>query len=384
MQKIAHSETEKDNTRAVVFVIYVDADEHSDQVTLRVTKMFAKNQKVKKIQVYENKLLIRLFKRQHLKTVRNFYKDTNKIIDIADKHLWTIQNQKCVFFIERPNEILPPKSKPNHITIFLNGNYTQKPEVAFCLSSMLRSMKCNSKARSLEFDKDVAKQKLMDAMNRIDVDFKCGCDRHHCAEKLQLFGPNSMSPDRTFDNIGYSDEKQVITMVVKAHNTTIKTNSVPIKASTQVRWTSILTHNMFKNTVDRIAQLHKLDNYISEKQQQYIDRFEKEKLSLKKRYKASLQIKRIAQKDICFTCKSLMYFGDHKGIFREKNNGRKVSPDRVDDANVFYDNDNFNLVCCSCNFIGKHNIRTHIESKAENVPVDLTTHLLQQCKNWLV
>ncbi len=367
----------------IVFVIYFEADENSQEVKCCVEKMFDENQNVKRIQVYQHAIIMRLFTPQRLQTVQKFYKDSNQMIQIAERNQFNVPNQECVFFKERSRNLICPAPNPNHITVFSDGKFCHKPAVGYVFGLMLNRMKFRSTKRNMTFDIVKTLEKLSQALNKITSDFDCGCERSHCNEKLQLFGLNAMSPDRKRDDLGYSDENQVITMVVKAHNTRFQPNSQPQEAKTQDKWTSILRGNMFQHTKNRIIKLQKL-RIISNAQQLYIDRYREQEFQLKFEYRKLLESKRITQNDKCFRCGTEMYFGDQGGIFRETKNARKVSPDRVDDTNVFYDDSNFNLVCCSCNYNGQKLLTTYIETKPDNQEIALTHNLLQQCKDWLI
>ncbi len=108
----------------------------------------------------------------------------------------------------------------------------------------------------------------------------------------------------------------------------------------------------------------------------------KPKLNDPTTYKVLLSEKRQKQGDECFKCHREMYFGDSNGILRLSDAPNQASPDRVDNANVFYDLDNFNLACQSCNFTGSSYSRRHVERQIISI-VNLTPKLVEKCKKWL-
>jgi hypothetical protein len=116
--------------------------------------------------------------------------------------------------------------------------------------------------------------------------------------------------------------------------------------------------------------------------QNQINRFKTDKSITVNCYKQLLIKKRTIQKDICKTCSVVMYFGDENEVLK-LSYPNQASPDRINDDNIFYDFDNFNLVCVSCNYNGKKNIRRYIPNQHKNEPVAFTPELLEACNAWL-
>lgn len=93
----------------------------------------------------------------------------------------------------------------------------------------------------------------------------------------------------------------------------------------------------------------------------------------------------LKQKDICAAqgCGKIMYFGNESDVMEFCDVANKVSPDRRDNQNIFYEDDNFDLVCQTCNYTENRAGRTYFKNKVENDAIFFTCELFQQCLEWL-
>ncbi len=311
----------------------------------------------------------------------------NKIDIQLSKKLKT-KHTEAIEVMERSNVHQQITQKENHVIVFANGKYVQREVVSYILSGLLCHMKKSSKERGHDFNSNIAKKKLIQAFAEIKDNFACGCNRTNCTEIMQLFGPNGISPDRENDLLGYSDDAQKITFVVKSHNTRIKEGIVAKSRPDPRKWYKILARSMKYCTKKRIEKLRlkPTQTYLDMKQIEIYDSDARNKGTSNEHYVEILKLKRLEQKDICASlgCNKLMYFGNSEGVLEFSNVAHKVSPNRRNNDNVFYEYDNFDLVCCSCNFTENRNGRTFVENKPNNNPIPLTLELVQKCKDWLV
>lgn len=97
-------------------------------------------------------------------------------------------------------------------------------------------------------------------------------------------------------------------------------------------------------------------------------------------FENSLLNKKQTQDSKCARCSNKMYFGNDEYKLELAGHPNLASPHRIDDKNVFYDDNNYHLCCLACNYNGNHNIRRCIENPAVNVSVDLSVLLLNKCK----
>jgi hypothetical protein len=242
-------------------------------------------------------------------------------------------------------------------------------------------MKKSSIQRQVDFDVIIVKQKLLEAFERLDLNFQCNSGRITCHEILQLYGDNGISPDKRFDRLSYINENQVIDFVVKPHNCAIKPNQPPKERKTNPKWISKTSSNMFQAIRYRtqILEKHKKISEIDKKQ---ISRYNTDTSLTIDHYKELVSQKRHIQNGLCKTCNLPMYFGDENGVLKISY-PNQASPDRIDNENIFYDFDNFNLVCISCNFNGNQNTRRYVKNQYKNDPIAFTLELLEECKEWL-
>jgi len=290
--------------------------------------------------------------------------------------------EKAVIIVEQKEQLL------NHVLIFDSNNrtYYNRPVVAWVLCQMLGRMEASSKKRKHGFNKNLAKLKLLDAFLRMAADFQCDCGRPSCKEIMQIYGNNQISPDRVNNSLGYVESTQVIRFVTQPHNTLIAYNSVSRPSGSgnrRTKWYTVLVGGMRRRTKQRVTQLKKKPVKTDFDKMQ-IARFESERTVNPNTYLVKLLIpKKETQLDCCFKCSKTLYFGDGNGLFKMSNLPNQVSPDRCDNDNIFYDDNNFNLVCASCNFCENRGGRTYVENKAKNQPIPFTLELLKECKEWL-
>ncbi len=349
------------------------------------------NTRIEILKIVKQSLFVALFESQtqnSFKMTLPFLTNENVIQIIPSQKLYVrnIIETEQSYLLERDIIIKQPDEKLNHIIIFAGGRYLYKPVVDYVLKSIIDGLKAHSKKRCHAFDVEIGKKKLLNAFLKIKPDFKCGCGRPSCDKDLQLFGDDGISPDRKYDNLGYIDEKQIITFVIKPHNTFYKFDGEPKEMKWCRSWVKVVSGHMFDSTNDRIKKLREKKTHLSKLEKREILFYDY--LRSKAHWNRKFFIQRILkkkknQKGLCYKCGTKLYCGDKNGISRIWNIGNKGSADRIDNNLIFYDTDNFNLVCVSCNFCENPFIRTHITNKAKNNPIPLTAELLEECMAWL-
>ncbi len=317
--------------------------------------------------------------KEHLEQIDNF----EYIILVPSEKLFVdrISDKSCIYKLERDIVLKQPEPVENKICVFSGGIFFQVAQVKFVLQVMLSGMKQRAERRfGLELDMEIAKTKLLIAFENIAPNFKCGCTNENCSKIMEFYGENGISPDRQNDDITYDDEKQIVTFVIKAHNTRLKDNSVP-RLSSQIYhsdWETITASNMYHHITNRAVQLEKKNHHMSEFETKQLIRFKKHQYDDIQALKLLLLKKKDLQQKRCFKCTKKLYFGTK---FVNVNN--KASPDRIDNHNIFYDEDNFRLVCIKCNEAGICKVRTHVKYKVENNTIPFTKDLIEECKVWL-
>jgi hypothetical protein len=375
---------------SISYVITFLNDSSFEDFKPYVKMIYEKSDCIKLIAVYKNCVIVNFKTTKASTFVKNLFihEDFKNQIDIQPSKKLKTKHISAIQVIERSNIHEQIKQKENHVIVFANGKYNQREVVSFVLSVILENMKTHSKQRGHDFDLGKAKHKLILAFEGIKENFACGCGRNNCTEIMQLFGPNGISPDKVNDTIGYSEDIQRITFVVKSHNTRIKPGIVSKVRTDPRKWYKVLAKSMkncTKKRIDKLRQKPKKTDF-DRKQIKMYDDDDRNTQPSNEHYVELLKLKRQEQKDICASpgCNKPMYFGNLEGLLELTNVAHKVSPNRRNNDNVFYEYDNFDLVCCSCNFTENRNGRTYVENKPNNNPIPLTLELLQKCKDWLL
>jgi hypothetical protein len=377
----------------ISYVIHVLNDSFFDIFIPYVEIIYEKNDCIQLIAFYKTCIIVNFKKGEHLTFIEKLFiyhvnDEFKNEIDIQPTKKLKTKHVDALHVMERLNVIEQIKQKENHVIIFTGIKYVQKEVVSFALKVILNNMKGHSKERGHDFDIDKAKSKLVHAFSEIKENFACGCGRKNCAEIMQLYGPNGISPDKENDSIPYSDDLQKISFVVKSHNTRIKPGIVAKPRTDARKWYKVLARSMkncTKKRIDRLRLKPKQTN-LDIQQINIYDNDERNKERSNEHYVEILKRKRLEQKDICASpwCNKVMYFGNSEGLLDLTNVANKVSPNRRNNDNVFYEYDNFDLVCCSCNFTENRNGRTYVENKPQNNPIPFTLELLGKCKDWLL
>ncbi len=356
-----------------------------DQLKIHAEKLYVQDN-IRYVDIYDNLLVVALRKPIALSTLRKMTEFNNNIhiVFCSQKSLKTIEAKNAIMKFEKINNnenIL--EQKENHVVLFQTGTYYNRPVVNHVLRNILNSMSHGSKIRGHFFDMNLAKQKLLDAFENMKPKYSCNCDRPNCLEILQLYGEYGISPDRSNNALGYVDDNQILRLVIKPHNTTITYTSEPRLRANPCKWYSYLARHMRKNVLERVNQLQK-KKYKTDLDKQQITRFENEiNNNPLEDFKKVLLAKKASQLGHCLKCNDKLYFGDEEGFLRLCNKENQVSPDRIDNNNIFYDDGNFRLVCVKCNFPENRSGRMDVETKAKNKPILFTPDLLKECIDWL-
>ncbi len=353
---------------------------NKNQIQIFAKHIFLKHLFIERIKIINCKIYISLRIAQSISSFQNLIETSGYIETTTKTFIKTITNHS--FELIRETKLKQPKQKNNYIVTFANGVYLQKPVVHWVFSNILNNMNTHSKKREHLFDPILAKKKLLEALENIPFDFKCGCRRNHCNETMQLFGENGISPDRKFDDKSYIDPSQIINFVIKKHNTYHKFDDIPIKMKHPTSWVNAISKNMINSTKDRIEKLKLKIKYTTQNEKKQILKYDTMNLNADF-YIESLLKKKLEQKELCYKCNIKLYFGDENGIMRFIV-GNKASPDRIDNNNCFYNDNNYHLVCVSCNYVENSNYRIHILNRAKNNPIFFTIALLEECKKWLI
>lgn len=184
---------------------------------------------------------------------------------------------------------------------------------------------------------------------------ECGlCLSRGTRQMLSIRGPNKMSIDRVYDDIGYTHEDQVLRLISKVHHSSQKRDAVPVDVTSRPRkWTESTLGGMVKRSRKRYERTKK-----------EISQMEGALLDVKgmvvflnthliDREELRTMIKRMRDETPnCTKCGVRLDYGNDEGLLLTKNNPRQASPDRVNDR-IGYTPDNVHMVCCACQTMGE-------------------------------
>jgi hypothetical protein len=265
------------------------------------------------------------------------------------------------------------------------------------LSQILRNMRTNSKMRGHEFDRRKAIIKMIEALEKILYNSEgvglCGCGR--CVDTMILnCGVAKLGFDRLLDFLGYGDDGQELTVVKIAHNTWMKpTTEKIIRTGKTIYFLGQTSDSMVANTkgrADKLFQRRRKGLPLTPSENEQLNLFNREyfgeegNIKLREQYKEILKEKvanlvviwweaedeegrKEGESDwyeysMCPRCGELI----HCGIVRTRWKGTKnsdiydirhlkymkdnmqASPDRLDNDNIYYWEDNYELVCPCC------------------------------------
>lgn len=292
-----------------------------------------------------------------------------------------------------------PTPSPNFVNYFNKGRWHSMHVVQRVIDMIFNNMKCHSKPpRNHSFEPVKVLRKLRQAFET-NTDGSCGCGRPTCDVQLSLNGVMGISPDRTHDHLGYGDAEQIIKLVCKWHNTSLKHNTIPTRRSCSSSWLLVTTGGIREHYKARMKILKKKTRQSTVEKDQLLQfaHFEAMELLMKKKDKSAEDERRIKEyiadpdhhstaniKRIlielrrtttrCWKCLREIIYGDDGDIdimtlaYVE----RRASPDRIDNM-LSYTGGNMKLVCTSCNFSERGYSRINID---EVIPTKTPNYLL--------
>jgi hypothetical protein len=276
--------------------------------------------------------------------------------------------------IAYPTEPSPPTNFINHIEV---GRWYSTHVVPYVIDLILRNMKSNSKSRKGQHDfKYIEVLHKLRAMFETNTDGRCGCGRSECDVQLTLNGVKGISPDRKHDHLGYGHLEQILVLVCKWHNTSLKCETTPKTRSCRGSWLATTT-NSIRNSYRRrmrILKKKKCKSAVESEQLRKFAHFEAMEAMIKQKTKtlanerlieeyngnidhhSTVNIRRILTElrdstTHCWKCLRTLVYGDDGDIdaMTLANVERRASPDRTENM-LNYTGGNTKLVCTSCNF----------------------------------
>ena len=173
-------------------------------------------------------------------------------------------------------------------------------------------------------------------------------------QRLSVRGPNKLSMDRIFDNLGYTHCDQVLRLISKSHHSSQQRNAVPTETNSKKKrkWLVTAVDGMLRRSkarftrtqheITRMQGAHmNVDKMISYLRTHILDRETCVAMISKKKTETSH----------CPRCGSRLDYGDEDGVMTTKNNPCRASPDRLDDR-IGYVENNVQIVCCACQTMG--------------------------------
>lgn len=173
-------------------------------------------------------------------------------------------------------------------------------------------------------------------------------------QKLSIRGPNKMSMDRVYDDMGYTHENQHLRLISKAHHSSQKRDAVPISIiSNNRKWSDSTVSGIIKRSRKRYDRTEKEISQMKNALLDVSDMLLFLNSHLIDRQNIKQMINRLQEETPnCRKCNIPLDYGDTNGYLVTKNNPRQASPDRLNDR-IGYIPGNVQMVCCACQTMGE-------------------------------
>ncbi|KAG5186341.1 hypothetical protein JKP88DRAFT_240942 [Tribonema minus] len=347
-----------DSTQAIL----VTCDSTTEAMS-RAAQIFQDDVNIKDTKVYGHHIVVNYVKSTYFSTRAR--QIGNGCVNIGRRQMLSLEKEMEPTHVNKRAVELDEEPEPisGHITVWLCGRWNQKPAEKYMLSLRVMNMRKNSKQRTHTFDEKAALIKLRDALIRLKNSSLCACGRPNCNIILRTYGEHSISPDRMFDNLGYSADHQILKIVAKEHNTAVKHDAVVRERVSQHNWLSTTGGSTSQSLKKMIAKLAKKKRRTPVEDAQLVRFKTKDQKEWNKHFQKVLIFKKKYCPN-CALCGSELYYGDTHGKLRFSGRPNQASPDRIDNSNPFYDMDNVRMVCQSCNLSEKDYRRVSSENES--------------------
>jgi len=204
------------------------------------------------------------------------------------------------------------------------------------------------------FDTKIFYQKIFDRISQSGMLCECiECIGNENRQKMSVRGPNKLSMDRIYDNIGYTHVNQRLRLVAKSHHSWQKRNSVPQNVvAKKKKWIQYTKDSILKRSKYRydrmLSEINEMEN--SGMNTNEMKSFLSTHLIDGEQCKIMLHTK-MESISRCEKCEKILDYGDKNGYLVTKNNPYQASPDRINNR-MGYIPSNTRIVCCSCQTMG--------------------------------
>lgn len=195
-------------------------------------------------------------------------------------------------------------------------------------------------------------------------------------QRLSVRGPNKLSIDRIFDNVGYTHRDQTLRLIAKSHHSSQQRDAVPLQITSKKKrkWIVSAVSGMLRRSRTRYTRT-RIE----------IEGMERARMNVTQMIKylgthlldretcVAMILKKKRETSHCPVCGEQLDYGDENGVMTTKNNPRRASPDRLNDR-IGYVENNVRIVCCACQTMGSIDDADDVFLAADEV-TDLVDYL---------
>ncbi len=169
-------------------------------------------------------------------------------------------------------------------------------------------------------------------------------------QKLSIRGPNKLSVDRVFDNIGYTHKDQKLRLISKSHHSWQKRDSIPI-ASKKRKWIQRAKDGILQRSIKRY---NRIEDEIISMGNSGLDikelKHQQKTHVITPEYCEYMLNNKKENTPNCKKCNVKLDYGDENGNVFTRGESKRASPDRINNR-IGYISDNVRMVCFSCQTI---------------------------------
>ena len=169
-------------------------------------------------------------------------------------------------------------------------------------------------------------------------------------QKLSIRGPNKLSVDRVFDNLGYTHADQILRLVSKSHHSWQKRDSVPIESKKR-KWIQGAKDGILHRSTKRYNRIGIEIISMENSGLDVLELIQQQKTHIITPVDCEyMLVNKKKNTPNCKKCNVELDYGDENGNVFTCGESRRASPDRINNR-LGYIPENVRMVCFSCQTI---------------------------------
>ena len=169
-------------------------------------------------------------------------------------------------------------------------------------------------------------------------------------QKLSIRGPNKLSVDRVFDNLGYTHADQILRLVSKSHHSWQKRDSIPMESKKR-KWIQGAKNGILHRSTKRYNRIGIEIISMEKSGLDVLELIQQQKTHIITPVDCEyMLVNKKKNTPNCKKCNVELDYGDENGNVFTCGESRRASPDRINNR-LGYIPENVRMVCFSCQTI---------------------------------